>query len=250
MTTSGAQVTVLIADDEPLAREGLRDVIDGLEWLRCVGEAANGSSAAEMIDRLKPELVLLDIQMPGRSGIEVFRRLAHQPYVIFTTAYAEHAVTAFELGAVDYLLKPFGAPRLLAALDRVRAAIGEPVATPTLERLADALGHGPISRLFVRSGHALLPVSVDSVLWFEADGDYVIARTARAKHLMHLALSRLEARLDATQFVRIHRTHIVNMAHVAAFKRDAAGRVHAAMSDGTSLPVSRTRAQELRGLGA
>ncbi len=86
MTSSGAQVTVLIADDEPLARAGLRDVIDSLEWLRCVGEAANGSAAAEMIERLKPELVLLDIQMPGRSGIDVFRRLAHQPYVIFTTA--------------------------------------------------------------------------------------------------------------------------------------------------------------------
>lgn len=145
-------------------------------------------------------------------------------------------MTAFELGAVDYLLKPFGATRLLAALDRVRAAIGEPVATPTLERLADALGHGPISRLFVRSGHALVPVPVDSVLWFEADGDYVIARTARAKPLMHLALSRLEARLDTAQFVRIHRTHIVNMAHVVAFKRDAAGRVHAAMSDARRCP--------------
>ena len=243
------KVTTLITDDEPVARAGLRAMLGAVEWVSVVGEAADGPAAVEAINRLRPELVLLDVQMPGLLGTDVLRQVRHQPYVVFTTAYAEHAVSAFELGALDYLLKPFGPARLAAAMERVRAALGEPAAHPALERLGAAIGRGPISRLFVRSGLALVPLAVERVAWFAADGDYVVAHAERSRHLLHLSLARLEARLDPRRFLRIHRAHLVNLDHVRAFRRGERGQLVAEMADGTRLPVSRTRAQELRHLG-
>jgi two-component system LytT family response regulator len=242
------KVTTMIVDDEPVARAGLREMLHAVEWVSVIGEAADGLAAVEAIDRLHPELVLLDVQMPGLLGTEVLARLKHQPYVVFTTAFVEHAVDAFELGAIDYILKPFGAERLRTAMERVRAAIGEPAAHTTLDRLGGALGHGPISRLFVRSGGALVPLSVDRVTWFSADGDYVVAHVERSRHLLHLSLARLELRLDTKRFLRIHRTHVVNLDFVRAFRRSAGGQLVAEMSDGARLPVSRSRAHQLRHL--
>ena len=243
------KVRTFIVDDEPIARAGLRAMLLAFEWVEVIGEAADGQSAAGTIESLRPELVFLDVQMPGLTGTDVLRHIERQPYIIFTTAFAEHAVTAFELGAVDYLLKPFGPGRLSAALERVRAAIGEPATIGALERLTGAQGSGPISRLFIRVGGNLVPLPVGDVAWFEAEGDYVIAHTARNNHALHLSLNRLEQRLDAKRFLRIHRAHIVNLDHVRAFKRDLRGNLEAEMAGGHRLPVSRTRAQELRRLG-
>lgn len=245
MTTEQSRVATLIVDDEPVARAGMRHMLADVEWIDCVGEAANGPAAVEAIDALRPELVFLDIQMPGISGIEVLRRAAHQPFVVFTTAFAEHAVAAFELGAVDYLLKPFGAERLRASLDRARAALGEPLPA-TLDRLGELLGQAPMTRLFVRTGRSIVPVAVADVAWFEAVGDYVNVHARDAQHLIHLPLNRIEARLDAQRFARIHRAYIVNLDHVAAFQRQPGGRLVARLADGTSLPVSRAKAQDLR----
>lgn len=243
------KVSVLIADDEPVARAGLRDMLSAVEWLTCVGEAANGPAAVEAINTLKPELLLLDIQMPGLLGTDVLRRAIHHPVVIFTTAYAQHAVTAFELGALDYLLKPFGPERLHAALERVRTALGEPATLPAFDRFGEALGHGPMSRLFVRTGGSIIPVAVASVSWFEARGDYVAAHAGPARHLIHVSLNRLETRLDPERYLRIHRTCLVNLDHVQAFRREARGGLTAVLDDGTRLPVSRVKAKELRARG-
>lgn len=243
------KVRALVVDDEPLARAGLRAMLAAFDWVEVVGEAADGEAAVEAIDRLQPELVFLDVQMPGLFGMDVLRRIRRQPYVIFTTAFSQHAVAAFELGAVDYLLKPFGAPRLSAAMERIRAAIGEPAGVSALERLSGALAGGPISRLFVRTGGSLVPLAITEVAWFEADGDYVTAHTARTRHALNISLTRLEERLDARRFIRVHRAHIVNLDHVRAFKRDARGNLEAELVDGRRVPVSRARAQELRGLG-
>ena len=242
-------VTTVIADDEPVARAGLRDLLAEVDWVTVVGEAASGPAAVEAIDTLHPELVFLDIQMPGLLGTEVLQRVRHRPYVVFTTAYAQHAVTAFELGALDYLLKPFGRERLATALTRVQAALGEPGTHPPLDRLREALAQGPMSRLFVRSGGSVIPIAVESVTWFEARGDYVAAHVAGARHLLQVSLNRLEERLDPAKFVRIHRAHIVNLDQVQAFRRSGKARLVAELRDGTELPVSRARSQELRGLG-
>lgn len=239
-------VSVLIADDEPVARAGLRDMLSDVAWLTIVGEAADGPAAVKAIDTLRPELVFLDIQMPGMLGTDVLAAVEHQPFVVFTTAFAQHAVAGFELGALDYLLKPFGKERLSKCLERVRAAMGEPHTLSAFGRMSEALGKGPMSRLFVRSGGGVIPVAVKDVAWFESSGDYVLAHAGRSRYMLHLALNRLEARLDPARFARIHRTHIVNLDHVVAFRRKDAGRVVAEMDDGAKLPVSRERAKELR----
>jgi two-component system LytT family response regulator len=248
------KIGTFVVDDEPVARAGLRAMLRAFDWVDVVGEAADGQSAVAGIHALRPELVFLDVQMPGLLGTEVLRRLAHRgsdrlPFVIFTTAYSEHAVSAFELGAVDYLLKPFGPTRLAAAMERVRSALGEPVPVDPVERLSGALAGGPISRLFVRVGGTLVALPVERVSRFEADGDYVIAHEGGARHVLHLALSRLEARLDPRRFARVHRTHIVNLDQVRAFRPDAGGNLEAELVDGARVPVSRARAQELRKLG-
>lgn len=245
--TSTAPVTVLVADDEPVARAGLRHLLADVDWMTCIGEVGNGPAAIEAIERLRPDLVFLDIQMPGLLGTEVAQRTTHRPLVVFTTAHAEHAIAAFELGALDYLLKPFGQERFNAALERLRAAFGEP-APPAFERLAEALGPGPIGRIFVRSGRAIVPMAVDTIAWFEALGDYVAAHAGSTTHLVHVSLNRLERRLDPKRFSRIHRTHIVNLDHVEAFRRQDAGRLVAQLRDGQVLAVSRAKAQELRSL--
>ena len=243
--SDAARITAFIADDEPVARAGLRHLLADVDWIECVGEAANGPSALEAIDRLRPELVFLDIQMPGLLGTDIVKRLVHRPLIVFTTAHAEHAITAFELGALDYLLKPFGPERFNAALDRLRGAFGEPAA-PAFDRLGEALGPGPISRVFVRNGRAIVPVAVDTIAWFEALGDYVAMHAGGATHLVHVALNRLEQRLDPRRFSRIHRTHIVNLDQVEAFRRQDGGGLVAQLRDGAVLPVSRAKAQELR----
>ena len=240
------KVTTLVVDDEPVARAGLKGMLSAFDWIEVIGEAADGQSAARAIETMKPELVFLDVQMPGLLGTDVLRQINHRPFVIFTTAYSQHAVTAFELGAVDYLLKPFGPARLAAAMERVRGAIGEPSSVDAIERLSGALGGGPITRLFVRVGNATVVLPVDRVTRLEADGDYVVAHAGGARHLLHLSLSSLLARLDPKRFTQVHRAHVVNLEHVRAFKRDTRGNVEAELNDGTRVPVSRARAQELR----
>ncbi len=241
------KLRALIVDDESVGRAGLRQMLAAVDWITVIGEAASGLAAVEAINALKPELVFLDIEMPGFSGTDVLSRVTHQPYIVFTTAYAQHAVTAFELGALDYLLKPFGPERLATALERVRAALGEPAGPGAFDRLREALSNGPMTRLFVRSGASVIPIAVVSVAWFEARGDYVAAHVGPARHLLHLSLTRLEARLDPARFLRIHRTHIVNLDQVSAFRREGKGLV-AELTDGSRLPVSRNRSQDLRGL--
>jgi len=245
--SEAASVPALVVDDEPVARAGLRRMLSSIDWIDCVGEAASGPEAIAAIDALRPELVFLDIEMPGSSGLEVLRRIQHQPSVVFTTAHAQHAVVAFELGALDYLLKPFGEERLRATLDRVRAALGAPSAS-ALDRFTEAMGRGPVSRLFIRAGRSITPLAVSDVAWFGATGDYVTAHAGKAEHLLNLSLNRLEERLDPRRFARIHRTSIVNLDHVHAFRSEPGGSLVAELKDGTRLAVSRGRARELRAL--
>lgn len=244
-----SRVSAVVADDEPFARSGLRRMLAEFDWIDCVGEAASGPAAIEAIERLRPDLVFLDIRMPGASGLQVLGRIAHRPRVVFTTAFAEHAVTAFELGALDYLLKPFGHERLAVAMERLRSTLGT-AQPPAAERLAETLAQGPLARLFVRSGHSIVPVAVADVAWFEAMGDYVVLHTAAGTHVLHVTLAQLESRLDERHFRRIHRAHIVNLDHVAAFRRLPGGALCAELGDGTRIAVSRAKARELRTLAS
>jgi two-component system LytT family response regulator len=243
--TSASRARALVADDEPLARQRLRDLLEELPAVEIVGEAADGAAAVAQIDALKPDLVFLDIQMPGLSGLEVLRRAAHHPVTIFTTAHDQYAVAAFELAAVDYLLKPFGMERLRTAVDRALAT-RDAAAPARAEQLLGA-AH-TVTRLFVRDRGKIVPLPVADIAHFEARDDYVAVYVGGRTYLMHVTLGELERRLDASRFLRIHRTHLVNLDHVRAMEPYDGTRLQVELRDGTKLMASRSRSRELRDL--
>ena len=239
-------VTAVIADDERLPRQKLLGFLADVPWVECVGEAANGPQTVELVDRLKPDLLFLDIRMPGLSGLHVLGRLTHRPTVVFTTAYDEYAVTAFELRALDYLLKPFGKKRFAETLARVKESLVARGAS-TVDRGQEALDRDrPLKRLFVRTRGRIVPVAIEDVIRFEARDDYVAIHTEADRHLAALRMGELEQLIDPDRFVRIHRSHIVNLDYVEAIAPHQSGRLQVTMRDGTRLFASRTRSQALR----
>jgi two-component system LytT family response regulator len=242
-------LTLVIADDEELARDELRMLAEGLPELRVVGEAGDGPTALRLIDELRPDLVLLDLGMPGMSGIEVARRMRHRPAVVFTTPFDQHAIAAFELQAVDYLLKPFDDDRFKAAIDRARERIQAPPELPDGERLRHALYEsGHLSRIFVRDRNRILVVPAGEIERLEARGDYVALHAGTRRHLVQVTIADMERMLDPGRFVRVHRSHIVNLDYVVAFNTDPKGALEVELRSGTRLSVSRARAQALRNL--
>ena len=241
------KLRALIVEDEPLARRALHGFMAEVDWLECVGEATDGASAVRAIDSLRPDLVFLDVRMPVLDGLEVLRRIRHAPEVVFTTAFDRYAVAAFELGADDYLVKPFGKKRFQQTLERVRARTqGAGGLPPASERARDALGEAPLQRLFARSGGSITPVPRDAVTRIEARGDYVAIHHPGGPSLMHITLSELEGRLDAERFLRIHRSHVVNLDHVSTIRRGDDRRFSVVLRDGTELVASRTGTLRLR----
>jgi two-component system LytT family response regulator len=242
----------VIVEDEPIARDQLRELLGAVEWIECVGEASDGMAAVSVIDTVKPDLVFLDIEMPELSGLDVLRRIQHDPAIVFTTAYDKFAVAAFELEAIDYLLKPFGRDRLFAALERVRRAVrdeGEPgVSSRAHEALNQLSGSEPLTRIFVRDRGRIVPIAVRDIERLESDDDYVAVYSRGRRYLVYLNLSEFEARLDPTAFLRIHRSHIVNLDCVAALSTYDATHLQVEMRDGTKLLASRTRSRELKHL--
>lgn len=238
----------VIAEDEPIAREHLRALIDGHDLLRVVGEAADGHTAVTLVNALQPDVLFLDIRMPGRDGFDVLAQLSHHPQVVFTTAHDTHAVQAFELGAVDYLLKPFGALRFATAVSRLRERAGVTADVAPLVRLREVQEQRdrPLERVFVRTGQRLMPVRLADVSQLDADGDYVALVVEKRRHLLGMTLSALLPRLDPSRFVRIHRSHVVNLDYVSAIRPHDAGRYEVEMQDGTHIVASRSGTQMLR----
>ncbi len=247
MTTSA-----VIVEDEPIARAQLRALLAPVEWIDVVGEAGDGVAAVALIDRLRPDIVFLDIEMPELNGLEVLRRIRHEPAVIFTTAYDEFAVAAFELEAIDYLLKPFGRTRLAAALERVHRMVRDGDDDTVERRAAQALDRAsrqePLARILVRDRGRITPIALDEIERLEADDDYVAVHSRGHRYLVYLKMNDFEARLDPRRFVRVHRSHIVNLDHVAALTPFDPTRLQVEMRDGTKVVASRTRSRELRGL--
>jgi two-component system, LytTR family, response regulator len=249
-------IRALLIEDEPLARRQLRELADGVPWLACVGEVEDGATAVRAIDELRPDLIFLDIRMPELSGLEVLERVAHEPAVIFTTAFDSYAVAAFELGALDYLLKPFGRERFLAAVERARRALtaAHPEEsdrdTSIISRARAALGSSgePTERIFVRDRGRIVPVPVREIERLEAEDDYVAIHARGRRFLVYLPLGEFEHRLDPQRFLRVHRSHVVNLDYVAALVPYDATRLQVEMRDGTKLLASRARSRELRHL--
>ena len=246
MSSANDTISVVVCEDEPLAREHLHELITAAPQLRCVGEAADGVSAVAVIDAVRPVLVFLDIRMPELDGLAVLARIAHQPAVVFTTAYDAHAVQAFELGAVDYLLKPFGAERFTATVSRVirhleaRESGVVQVATP-LPKAGQ-----PLERLFAREGSRIVPIAVREIERLEAEDHYVAVYARGRRHLLTVTLTALLERLDVEQFVRIHRSHAVSLEAIASMTPFDAGRLRVELRDGTLITASRAGTQVLR----
>ncbi|HEX2094844.1 MAG TPA: response regulator transcription factor [Longimicrobiaceae bacterium] len=244
-------IRALIVEDEPLARQTLREFSRELSWIEVIGEAEDGRSAVQMIDSLQPDLVFLDIQMPELSGLQVVEKIQHEPAIIFTTAFDRHAVSAFELEALDYLLKPFGRERFRIAAERARQRLGQSVDVPSLrERLseAEAKRSSPLSRIFVRHGSGIVPIQIAEVTRFEASGDYVRVFVGGNNYLIEISLSDLEHRLDPVRFRRVHRSHVVNIEHVASMRPYDSRRLLIRMRDGSEVVASRSGSQQLRDL--
>jgi DNA-binding LytR/AlgR family response regulator len=223
------QPTALIAEDEAVLRDELRSHLVVL-WpeLRIVGEACDGFEALQLLDRLAPDLVFLDIQMPGLTGLEVARQAAGRCHVVFVTAYDAHAVAAFEEGAVDYVLKPYSVERLALTVGRLRQRIGSS-AVP-LDNLLRELARVAPERKYLRwinatHGQDVSLITVDEVLYFQADTKYTLVVTAAGESLIRRPLKELQDELDPAQFWPIHRSTIVNANAVAGVTRDFRGRV-------------------------
>jgi len=239
--------TVFIAEDEPLAREVLRDAIYGHAGLRLVGEAADGAAALAQINTLRPDVAFMDIQMPEMTGLEVLKRLRCAPHIVFTTAYDQYAVTAFELNAVDYLLKPFTRARFDAAVARLLEPV-QPGPEIVGEALAQAVQRAPgrLERILVRDRGRIFPLSLNEIEYMKADSKYTAIAARGQTFLVRIGISELEAQLDPARFIRIHRSALVNLDFVDSMKADEQSQLLIQMRDGTSLTASREASKVLR----
>jgi DNA-binding LytR/AlgR family response regulator len=243
------EITVLIVDDEELARVRLRRLLDEIGGVDVLGEAVNGVEAVEKIDDLIPDLVLLDIQMPGMSGFDVIEALGDVPLVVFVTAFDEYAIKAFEINSVDYLLKPVSKERLEEAVGRARDTLGEgPGLGREIEKLRTMVRSRGLERLPVSKGKKIVLLDLDEIVWFSSDEGLVFAHTSDGRFLVNRTLSELEERLDDARFFRIHRSTIVNLNHVREIVPWFSGKYKVVMSDSasTELTLSRSRARDLR----
>ncbi|MGH9534453.1 MAG: LytR/AlgR family response regulator transcription factor [Terriglobales bacterium] len=242
---------VLLIDDEDLPRQILREYCAAEGDLEVAGEAADGFAAVRAVAEFRPQLIFLDVQMPKLDGFEVLQLLAAGPEpvpaVIFTTAFDEYALRAFDAHAVDYLLKPFSQERFAAAVTRARQRLtgSAAPAAAAAEALAAAR---PLARLVVRDGAQITLISLAELLAAEAQDDYVALHTPAKAHLKKQTLSSLEAQLDPARFVRVHRGWLLNLAAVARLERMGAESFVAILRNGLRVPVSRAGHARLRQL--
>ena len=249
------RLKVLIADDEPLARQGLKLLVSGDARVGSIGEARNGREAVAAIRDQQPDLVLLDVQMPRMDGFGVVQAVAvdRMPSVIFVTAHDQYAVRAFEISAVDYLLKPVTAERFQTAFARATSRLQAPAADDSARQMItmlDAMAHPPrrLSRFAIRSAERTIFVPVQAVDWIEASQNYVCLHVGEARHLVHVSMNSLEAALDPDCFLRVHRSHIVNLARIRQVWSLVRGQHVIELASGARVPSGRTYGDRLRDL--
>ena len=249
MPENDMPLRLVIVDDEELARRGLRRDLAADANVTIVAECADGFEAVRVIAEQTPDVVLLDIQMPRLDGFEVLELIDPARAVVFITAHDEHAVRAFEVNAVDYLLKPVDPDRLMKALGRARERLKrrEPMPTAALTAAARPPG-APLTRLLVRDGSRVPVLPVENVDYIEAQDDYVAIHAEGKSHLKQQPIAQLEGLLDPGRFVRIHRSYILNLDRLARIETYAKDSRVAILRDGARLPLSRTGHGRLRGL--
>lgn len=248
----------LIVDDEELARLRMKKLLEPYSaQIEVVGEATDGVSALEKIQALKPDVVFMDIQMPGMTGLDVIANLPadSQPWVVFATAFDEYAIKAFEENAIDYLLKPIEADRLqttIQKLERLESKKLPSDLTETVRRIIEQQSPAQrfLQRIQVKIGDRTLLLSVDQTIRFEAEDKYTTVHTDESKYVIDTPLVELEARLDPSKFMRVHRAHLVNVSRIAEIQRQFGGRLKVVLNDKSKsgLPVSRNFVDKVRAL--
>ncbi len=257
------RLRVVVVDDEPMARAALRELLAADGEVEIVRECSNGDEALEALRSLRPDMVFMDVQMPGRSGFEVLESLSEEerPTVVFTTAFDQYALNAFDLHAVDYLLKPFDDERFRLALSRAKERSRTDAVVDAGRRLADLLGAvgerkgrhptgdvpaAPITRLTIHREGRLEVVEADTVDWIEAADQYVCLHTTEGDHLMRESMNQLESQLDPSRFMRVHRSAIVAIDRVRRLETQGGGAGRVQLKDGTWVQVSRSRIAAIR----
>ena len=242
------KMRVLLVDDEELARHALKTLLKPHPEVEIAAECANGFEAVKAVAELKPNLIFLDVQMPKLTGFDVLELIGTEIPVIFVTAYDQHAMRAFEVHAVDYLLKPVGRERFEAALARAKERVGDSKVAPAELAAAAREPQQFLERIVIRDGTRVTLIPVSKLDYAEAQDDYVALASHGAKHLKQQTIASLEAGLDPAQFVRIHRSYIVRFERVARIEPYGKDSRIAILTDGTKLPVSRAGYARLKGL--
>lgn len=245
-------IRAVVADDEVLARQKLRQLLGDGQDVEIVGESATALETIELVRATNPELLFLDIRMPGMDGFDVIGALFHQaatpsPRVIFTTAYDEFAVRAFEVNAVDYLLKPFTCERLRAAVHRAREQIAAQTHGPSTGNGAVSAINLYTNRIIFKSRGRILFLPVSDIRWIGAEGNYVRLCTAAENHLLRETMAHLQDRLDPKGFLRVHRSFIVNLKYVKEVRRETNGDSVVIMDNGQKVPMGRSYRSSLHG---
>ena len=250
-------IRVVVIDDEPLAREGLAELLAPESGIEVVGTFADGPSSLAKLEELSPDAIFVDVQMPGMTGFELVDALELDPLpaIVFVTAYDEYAIRAFEVSAIDYLLKPVSTERLIGTVERVRAHVrgrnaarGDEGYRTRMNTLLDGVTpdrtHG-VGRLIVREVGQIIVVPTRDVDWVEGADYYVKLHVRNAVHMLRESLASLEQRLDPRKFLRIHRSAIVNLTRVRSVEASLRGDGVAVLVDGTRLKVTRAKREEL-----
>jgi two-component system, LytTR family, response regulator len=247
MAATELPLRVIVVDDEELARALLRELLAAHEDVEIVAECGNGFEAVKAVTEKKPDLLLLDVQMPKLDGFDVLELIGADVPVIFTTAFDQYAIKAFQVHAVDYLLKPFGAERLAEALVRARSRILSREALPAKALVSEArTARSPLERILIRDKADVHVIPVAKIDYFEAQDDYVSLKVGEKNLLKEQTLSELEQQLDPGRFVRIHRRYLLNVARLVRIEQSVTDSRVAILHDGTELPISRSGYAKLR----
>ena len=240
--------TCIIIDDEKLARELLTEFIGAFPKIEIVAECEKGKDAVEAIDALKPDLIFLDVQMPGMNGFEVLEKIEHDPYVIFTTAYDQYAIKAFEKNAVDYLLKPLDEERFGLAINRAltRKKLEHNNIEDLLKGIKADRKDSYDSHIFVQKSEKLFNLPVEEIIYLEASGVYNIITTKADQFVSSSGIGKLEEIMNPDMFIRVHRSTIINLTFLKEIERHFNGGMIVKMQNGKSFPVSRTYAKVIR----
>ena len=251
--TDSPRIRVLLVDDEPLAREMLREMLQSDPQVEIVGESCNGREALEAIRTESPDLIFLDVQMPEVGGFDVLASLEKDklPHVIFVTAYDQYAVRAFEVQALDYLLKPFDQERFDMSWQRAKTQLSRDRNSGTDQRILTLLeelkaGNRYLERLVIKAGGRIYFIDTAEIDWIEAEGNYVSVHSAKKSHLLRETISSLESQLDPKKFVRIHRSSIVRLDFIQELQPWFHGEYRVILNDGTQLTLSRNHRDKLQ----